>query len=54
MKVYKALDQLSNGNKKSIFLAGSIDRRKDLNWRNQVIEFFKEKDIDIYDPQRND
>lgn len=54
MKVFKALDKIDNSNKKSIFLAGSIDKRKGLNWRNEVIEFFKDRNFDIYDPQRED
>lgn len=54
MRIFKALDKINNSNKKSIFLAGSIDKREALNWRNDVIEFFKDSSFEIYDPQRDD
>ena len=39
---------------KSVFLAGTIDDGKSLNWQNELIEKFKGKDIDlkIYNPRR--
>lgn len=38
----------------SIFLAGSIDMGKAVDWQSEVIEALEHKDINIFNPRRKD
>lgn len=54
MKVFKPLDTIFSGYKKSIFLAGSIDSYNAANWRNEVITSLSNTNYEIYNPERID
>lgn len=53
MTEFKPPQQIKTRNKKSIFLAGTIDMGNSEDWQFKVKEYFLEKDIDIYNPRRN-
>lgn len=40
--------------RQSIFLAGTIEMGKSIDWQQQVIEALKDYDVDIYNPRRAD
>jgi hypothetical protein len=40
--------------KKSIFLAGTIDMGNSHDWQSDIIDHFKDSDILIYNPRRSD
>lgn len=57
MKVFSAPEQiLVDKSKKSVFLAGTIDNGKSLNWQKDVINQFETLgvDVNIYNPRRED
>jgi len=56
MRVYKPPEMpILESNRKSIFLAGTIDMGNSENWQKEVSNFFEdEDDIDIYNPRRED
>jgi hypothetical protein len=52
--VYMAPEATPASGKRSIFLAGSIDMGKAVDWQTKVSEALKTYDIDIYNPRRPD
>lgn len=45
--------QIQRRDRKSIFLAGTIDMGNSEDWQKQVIQYFSNKNIDIYNPRRD-
>lgn len=55
-RILKAPNRLPVGSKHNtrIFLAGSIDMGKAVNWQDKVTNSLLEYDVDIYNPRRDD
>jgi len=56
-RIFKAPKRHPVGDKNSntrIFLAGSIDMGKAVNWQDQVTNALLDYDVDIYNPRRDD
>ncbi len=54
MQVFNAPEAIESNNSKSIFLAGSINKSHEVNWRDDVIAFFASTDFTFYNPARDD
>jgi len=52
MTEFKPPQQIQNRNKKSIFLAGTIDMGNSEDWQFLVKNILADKDVDIYNPRR--
>lgn len=52
--VYMAPEATPVSSKPSLFLAGSIDMGKAVNWQAKVSSALKDIDVDIYNPRRPD
>lgn len=53
MKEIKAPEQIKLRNRKSIFLAGTIEMGKSEDWQYKVKCYFENDDVDIYNPRRS-
>lgn len=55
MRVFKAPQKIDNNEDNvSLFLAGSIDMGKAINWQTQVTNALSEYPVDILNPRRDD
>lgn len=56
MAVYKAPENIALRNKerRSVFLAGSIEMGKAVDWQTEMTTFFKSLNFDIFNPRRDD
>ena len=54
--IYKAPENISKRdiNKKSVFLAGSIEMGKAIDWQTELGEFFHKQGWDVFNPRRDD
>jgi hypothetical protein len=53
-RVYYAPDEVPASSKINLFLAGSIDMGRAVDWQNEVINGLNGLTIDIYNPRRFD
>lgn len=54
--IYKAPENISKRdiNKNSVFLAGSIEMGKAIDWQTELGEFFHKQGWDVFNPRRDD
>ena len=52
MRVFKPTDKVQKVN--SIFLAGTIDMGNSEDWQARLTEIFKDYDVDVFNPRRDD
>lgn len=54
MRIFQAPQTIVPGETPAIFLAGSIELGKSVDWQQTVLEHFQERPVTLYNPRRSD
>lgn len=54
MKLFLPPHRIVLNTRKSVFLGGTIDMGNSENWQQKVVNFFKNKNINFYNPRRKE